>query len=132
MLKQTLIAGAALALAAVPAFAHSHHSSGGTMNFDSFNTSTKTITVTKADIQNQAEVNNMVFTNANTGFNYTSVNGGTTFGGETESGNASKGGTTGDTNGGSTTGGNAAMVTTGDAGAMSTVSNVVNTTSVSF
>src|SRR5690348_9201023 len=102
MLKQTLIATAAIALAAVPAFASYHHSNGGSFTIDSFNT--KTVTVTKAEVNNTAEVNNMVFTASNTGLNYTSANGGVNTA-DTTSGEAEKGGTTGDTTGASMLGG---------------------------
>lgn len=153
MLKQTILATAALAFAVVPAFAH--HSSGGTNYWDSFNTSTenKTITVTKAEVNNSADISNDVYTGANTGFNYTSTKGGSTsstttamtgnVSGDTSSGNASGDASSGDATGGNTggdataaslTGGGdtGSWVSTGDASATSTVLNVVNTTFIHF
>lgn len=123
MLKQALIAGVAVAFAAVPAFAW-----GG--NFHSFNT--KTVTVTKAHVYNNANVTNTTVTVANTGLNFTGSNGGTN-NANTTSGKAEDGGHYGGITGGAQyQGGAASNVTTGDAGAASVVTNAVNTTSVSF
>lgn len=124
----TAAAGAIMLASAAGAFAH--HGGTSTEYNHSFNTSTKTVTVTKADIHNDAHVSNMVFTAANTGLNDTTVSGGATTA-NTTSGEAEKGGTSGAT-GGAVTGGNVASVTTGDAGAASFVSNSVNTTTVTF
>lgn len=148
MIKQTLLATAALALAAVPAFAHS-----GTMNMDSFNTTTTDITSLSADVSNSADITNNVYTISNTGLNSTSTNGGDTSSltnamtgdasGNTTAGDghnyatggdAMGGNTSGDATAASLTGGGdtSSWVSTGNADATSTVSNVVNTTFIHF
>ena len=112
-----IAATAAIVLAiATPAFASSH----------------KTVTVTKVKVENTAHVENNVATVSNSGLNQNNVSGGKTVGGDTHSGNASKGGETGDTTGGATIGGNEGTLSTGNAHANTGVSNVVNTTVVSF
>jgi len=129
MLKQTLIAVAAVAIAAVPAFASWHHSStscGGDGSCGGSYDYTKTVTVTKAEVNNVATVDNYVFTGANSGLNEQSATGG----------DATSGGSTehhwwGGSSGGTANAGDAKNVMfTGDAGASSTVTNVVNTTVV--
>lgn len=115
MLKQTLIAGAALLLAAAPALAF-HHSG----NY------TKTVTV--AHVDNTATVTNNVYSVSNTGLNFTGSNGGTTQAnvttGETERAHG------GNVTGGTAMGGASSTVVTGNAGSSSSVTNVVNTTVV--
>lgn len=137
MLKEltiSAIAGAMMLASSAGAFAY-HHGSSNTLNLtsDSYNTSTKTITVTKATISNDAFVINHVYSISNSGLNFTSTDGGLTTGGDATSGNATKDGTSGYATSGGTTGGSTkSVVLTGDAGAQSTVTNVVNTTRVSF
>lgn len=112
MLKQTLIAGAALALAAVPAFAWG----GFTVNH----------------VSNHAYVHNTTVTVANTGLNFTGTtnNGNTTGNANVTTGETEHVGHTGSVNGGLVSGGANSSVTTGNAFAGSFVSNDVNTTIV--
>lgn len=144
----TVAAGAIMLSSAAGVLAF-HHSSGGTNTIGSYNQ--KTVTVTKATVDNHAFVSNDVVTVAKTGGNTSTVMGGnalsltkattgeaegsTTGGsanGYSTGGGATGGNTSGNANAGSLTGGGSpsSMIGTGDAGASSTVTNVVNTTIV--
>lgn len=143
ILKKIAITAAATGImlaSAAGAFAYNHSNGGSTFTNDSYNTSTrtsyntstKTVVVTKADVSNHAFVSNDVVTVAKIGGNNAGVLGGNTTTGNTTSGEAEKGGASGAATGGTALGGASNTIATGNAGATSVLTNVVNPTMIRF